>query len=132
MKNMSLKMKLISLILVALVLISAVLTKLAESQMREQNSVAIQSRLDGVADASIQGIERWLNLQRSIVNTVTAYANPADRQKALKQAELSGKFDLVYIGTPSGDMIRSTPRPRKGYDPRVRPWYKAAVAAQTS
>lgn len=129
MKNMSLKMKLISLILVALVLISAVLTKLAESQMREQNSVAIQSRLDGVADASIQGIERWLNLQRSIVNTVTAYANPADRQKALKQAELSGKFDLVYIGTPSGDMIRSTPRPRKGYDPRVRPWYKAAVAA---
>ncbi|MCG7499786.1 methyl-accepting chemotaxis protein [Vibrio sp. Of7-15] len=129
MKNMSLKMKLISLILVALVLISAVLTKVAESQMREQNSIAIQSRLDGVADASIQGIERWLNLQRSIVSTVTEYSSPEDRSKALKQAELSGKFDLVYIGTPSGEMIRSTPRPRKGYDPRVRPWYKAAVAA---
>ncbi|MEJ2765552.1 methyl-accepting chemotaxis protein [Photobacterium sp. MCCC 1A19761] len=126
MKNISLQKKLTALLFIALLVIASVLTQLAGSRLSDQQQTAIQSRVAGIADASIQGIKRWMDIQQSIVDTVIRYSAPEQRERSLKQAELSGKFELVYIGTPTGEMIRSTPNNRVGYDPRVRPWYQAA------
>jgi len=55
-----------------------------------------------------------------------------DMKPVLDQAQEAGKLDDMYVGEPSGKMTqfsRSTPVP-PGYNPTVRPWYKAASDSQ--
>ncbi|MGL4205135.1 MAG: methyl-accepting chemotaxis protein [Aeromonadaceae bacterium] len=92
-----------------------------------------------VAEVQINGLKNWLDTSATIVSSTkigfitTAeeeFAKSNNAKNALLQAAHSGKFDMIYIGTNKGEMIVSNDwEAPAGYDPRQRPWYQGAIAA---
>jgi len=84
-----------------------------------------------VADVQINGLKNWLDTSASIVASAKlGFVKGQDPRPALAQAAKAGKFDMIYVGTSKGEMIVSNDwKAPDGYDPRQRPWYQDAIAA---
>lgn len=84
-------------------------------------------------------MKNWLDTSATIVSSTKVgfvstveeeFAKSNNAKHALLQAANSGKFDMIYVGTNKGEMIVSNDwNAPAGYDPRQRPWYQGAVAA---
>lgn len=85
-----------------------------------------------VAQVQINGLKSWLDTSAAIVSSAQkGFAGAGKPEIALAQAAQAGHFDMIYVGTDQGQMIASTPdwKAPDGYDPRQRPWYQDATAA---
>ena len=85
-----------------------------------------------VAQVQINGLKSWLDTSAAIVSSAQkGFAGAGKPEMALAQAAQAGHFDMIYVGTDQGHMIASTPdwKAPDGYDPRQRPWYQDATAA---
>ncbi len=84
-------------------------------------------------------MKNWLDTSATIVSSTKVgfvstaeedFAKSKNAKHALLQAANSGKFDMIYVGTNKGEMIVSNDwTAPAGYDPRQRPWYQGAIAA---
>ena len=84
-------------------------------------------------------MKNWLDTSATIVSSTKVgfvstaeedFAKSKNAKHALLQAANSGKFDMIYVGTNKGEMIVSNDwNAPAGYDPRQRPWYQGAIAA---
>ena len=84
-------------------------------------------------------MKNWLDTSATIVSSTQVgfvstaeedFAKSKNAKHALLQAANSGKFDMIYVGTNKGEMIVSNDwTAPAGYDPRQRPWYQGAIAA---
>lgn len=85
-----------------------------------------------VAQVQINGLKSWLDISAAIVSSAQkGFAGTEKPEIALAQAAQAGHFDMIYVGTDQGQMIASMPdwKAPDGYDPRQRPWYQDAIAA---
>ncbi len=84
-----------------------------------------------VAEVQINALKSWLDTSAAIVDSaIQGFSQGQDPRPALAQAAKGGKFDMIYAGTNKGEMIVSNDwSAPEGYDPRQRPWYKDAIAA---
>ena len=101
------------------------------SGLTEEANRSTQQLASSLTQSNISTISQWLDSKTKIVQaSIDSFNQNAEPTAALAQAIASGDFDLVYAGTRQGDMITGTPVDfPAGYDPRQRPWYKDATAA---
>lgn len=78
--------------------------------------------------------ELWLNQQMRILDATAASVSLQDvginseTLDLLRMAMKAGHFSDVYIGLTNGVLIDGADwPPPKGYDPRIRPWYRRAL-----
>ncbi|MCA1907788.1 MAG: methyl-accepting chemotaxis protein [Magnetospirillum sp.] len=95
----------------------------------------IENQIQAAGTSAADGIQKWLDgrmlLMRIVAEDITA-ATPDHFTKVISRTILRQTFSEVYFGGHS-DGHFTTFNPAElpaGYDPRVRPWYKAAVAAK--
>ncbi|GAL33912.1 methyl-accepting chemotaxis protein [Vibrio maritimus] len=128
--NLSLRQKLIAATLSAVIIMALALTILSANQLSSQTNAAIAARANNVSYAAVEGIKNWIDIRKDIASAFNGFADQEDKVPYLQQARIAGGFDDIFFGTPEGDMYRSHPeRNRADYDPRTRPWYQDAKAA---
>lgn len=126
----SLKTKIL-VVSTAILMSSVVLTSAINYVVVESsNEDAIVSRTD--SDLKLYGgsIETWMKTNFTMVESAANQlkADNPDMTRILIQTAQSGNFLSSYFGSATGRMTSSTGWiPDASYDPRVRPWYKAAV-----
>ena len=86
--------------------------------------------------AAADGIQKWLQgrlmLMRATAEDIATQEDPQALLTQFRHKLLADTFADVYLGVESsGVMLDGPGEPLPaGYDPRKRPWYKAATAAQ--
>lgn len=94
----------------------------------------LESYLDEMGEITAHNIQNWLSGRILLVEgAAQTIANDSTDERViqlLEQRALTSTFNFVYLGDQDGQF---TMRPEDDmpadYDPRVRPWYKDAVAA---
>jgi methyl-accepting chemotaxis protein len=94
----------------------------------------LESYLQEMGNVTASNIQNWLSgrilLVESAAQTIVNDSSPDRVVKLLEQKALTSSFAFTYLGTESGDFtMRPDEEMPADYDPRVRPWYKDAMAA---
>ncbi|NRD75705.1 methyl-accepting chemotaxis protein [Shewanella sp. VB17] len=130
MKDYSLKKKILFSVVIALSLVTVLLSWRSYSSQKlllEQTSLEQVQRL---ADQQAHNIQQWFIARKNMIKALAAQTLDAP-VGPLKQALVSGDFELTYFGTSDGVMHDSDPSiNRDGYDPRSRGWYQEAMTKQ--
>lgn len=130
MNSYSLKKKILLAVVLALTVVIALLSWRSYST---QKALLLQSSIAQVDQAGEQQaiqIKQWLADRQRVIASVAAKVE-GDTLNALQQAQVSGDFQLTYLGNNNGVMTDSDPSiDRTGYDPRTRPWYHQSQQAR--
>ena len=97
----------------------------------------LESYLDEMGEITAQNIQNWLAgrlvLLESVSQTIASESSSEAVRALVKQPALSATFLFTYFGRNDGEYIAFPPSELPtGYDPRQRPWFKAAVAARST
>lgn len=124
-------------VLIALLLmVISILTWVTYYSTKIITTKTVRNHQQRIVSQAAKTVELWLSQHLRIIQA-TAEAveqipvgNNPDTLRFLQMAMMAGNFSDVYIGLKDGTMIDGAKwSPPKGYDPRVRPWYKTAVQA---
>ncbi|HEH9399863.1 TPA: methyl-accepting chemotaxis protein [Aeromonas sobria] len=129
--NLSIKNKLVLAIGIIILVITGLQVWYNTTQMRAETRRLVWNSIETASVSYVHGISRWLDARSAIVTGVKdAFLLEDEPLTYMLQAEKTGKFDLIFVGTENGKMIQShhTELPT-GYDPRQRPWYQDTMAA---
>lgn len=127
---LTLKQKLTGACLAAVVVMASSLTWLAADQLSDQTQSGIYARVNSLSLTATAGISSWISIRSNIAHSFHDYDDQKDIVPFLQLARKAGGFDDIFLGTTTGNMLRSHPeRQLAGYDPRTRPWYRDAVNA---
>lgn len=91
----------------------------------EENVFEILTR---TGDNTSRFVENWFSVKRQMVSgSGQSLQTSGDVMNTIRQGQLAGKFEIMYVGTASGEMITypAIDLPAD-YDPRTRPWYREA------
>lgn len=115
----------------ALIITTIVLTSISHLKVTEETQKMIASNTNNYIKLASQDIGSWLDSRKSAISSLSVALSTTkdmdDILRHLKQSKQASGFDLVYLGLANGDMYRNTGfNTVKGYDPRVRGWYKLA------
>ncbi|NRD75706.1 methyl-accepting chemotaxis protein [Shewanella sp. VB17] len=128
MKAYSLKKKILFSVVIALSLVTVLLSWRSYSSQKlllEQTSLEQVQRL---GKQQAHNIQQWFLARTNMIKALAAQTLDAP-VGPLKQALVSGDFELTYFGASDGVMHDSDPSiNRDGYDPRRRGWYQEAMA----
>ncbi len=119
----------------AIVLASFVLFSLYNDRYQENAiAVRVESQTRELSGAAIGSIRNWLSgrilLVENLAQNLPGYRNPDDIRPLLKRTSLADTFFSIYYGQADGVHTNHSGRALSaGYDPRQRPWYRAATAA---
>lgn len=129
--KLSLKNKIIAATTLAIVLGSGIGVYTAYKIQYKRTEVATDGHMEKASVALNNSFSDWVENKRAITNAVPEGLSGQPLVDALIQARISGKFDDIYFGTPTGEMTRSRPeRNKASYDPRTRPWYISTMDAR--
>ncbi|NYS61187.1 methyl-accepting chemotaxis protein [Vreelandella salicampi] len=100
------------------------------STVKHHNNAQISRNLNAVVNGNTQALNEWFNARRSMLKSMDEAAQSDDPRAALRQLTTSGDFMATYIGyADTGETIFFNGwQPPSNFDPRERPWYKAAVS----
>jgi methyl-accepting chemotaxis protein len=104
---------------------------------RQATRSEIERYLSNVGSATSGSIKNWLGgrvaLNQSVAQGVANFGEPSQVMSLLQQKVFVDSFQSTYLGEKDGRFTMWPPSDMpKDYDPRVRPWYKDAVAAGNS
>lgn len=128
----SLKVRLIVVIAVLVTTLTLILTISSYLRMRSQIEADLNNEMRGVAAGYNAVLSNWIHINLSLVDSLAKnLGNGADLQSSLTMMREGGNFLSVYQGQPDKQFtnIPADPPPA-GFDPTVRPWYKAALEAK--
>ncbi len=128
----SLKVRLIVVIAVLVTALTLILTVSSYVRMRSQIETDLNNEMRGVATGYNAVLSNWIQINLSLVDSLAkSLGNGADLQTSLTMMREGGNFLSVYQGQPDKQFtnIPADPPPA-GFDPTVRPWYKAALEAK--
>jgi methyl-accepting chemotaxis protein len=97
----------------------------------------IISELDASVSSHVNRFDGWLVGKTNSLQMAAGTINAIMGETDLQAVQLSGyKVDKdisdLYLGTPDGKIVDGSGwNPPAGFDPRTRPWYKAATQANT-
>lgn len=136
MKNWSLRSKLLLTTTLCLVVLTSAMLWLSLSSLRSNIDETLDRDVDLFATAFATSVSNWMEDRRNSLKQVAQVIPQNPDVEPYKFLDLVNKglaFSLVYYGTEEGEMLRSDPTITvDGYDPRVRSWYKGAMANQGS
>ncbi|ENO15885.2 HAMP domain-containing protein [Marinobacter nanhaiticus D15-8W] len=136
MKNWSLRSKLLLTSMLCLVVLTTAMLWLSLSSLRSNIDETLDRDVDLFATAFATNVSNWMEDRRNSLKQVAQVIpqNPdIEPYKFLDLVNQGLAFSIVYYGTEEGEMLRSDPTITvEGYDPRVRSWYKGAMANQGS
>lgn len=132
---MTLKNKVLAVVLLPVLLITLVLTFISYNDLKKEIVSSASTDTHRVASDVSSNIQAWLQNKTRVVES---FANQSSDQENLlpflKQAEKSGGFDVFYLGQSNGkaifsDEVIQKDLDSKGFNPTTRPWYLEAKAA---
>ncbi len=128
----SLKSRLIFAIASLITICTVILTIGSYIRMKSQIEAGLANEVRGVAAGYDAILGNWIQVNTSMVASLAnAVGNGADLTTSLTMTRTGGSFLSVYLGTPDKTFTNNPPNPPPaGYDPTVRPWYKAAMDAK--
>ena len=129
MKIHSLKYKMLLPVIAAIGLVILLLSWQSYVKLKASTEAASYTLVRSIGNKGADNIRDTLNSKRRTVAALAAQIG-GNIPQALLQAQQSGDFSLAYYGEQNGVMHDAIPKDRSNYDPRVRPWYKEASAAQ--
>lgn len=135
MKNLSLRFKLLLTSTLCLIILTATLLWLSLSSLSANIKQTLDHDVDLFATAFAERVGAWLDDRRNSIKEVALAIpqNPNVEPYQFLDLVVQGlQLSLAYYGTEQGEMYRSTRTDIEGYDPRVRSWYKGAMANQGS
>lgn len=126
---MSLKQRLLALVVAMIMLVIAALSGIAYWQMRIQIVDGVNKEIEASVRGNREALSRWIAQRRDAIeaaaNRLTSEGDPLPFLNAGKDA---GRFDQTFAGYGDKRMIYNLAekKPPEGYDPTARPWYKLA------
>lgn len=125
----SLSTRLTVFLAVILAVSGMLLTTFAYLNMRSEMLAELAREVDAVGEQQNYTISGWLAAKRRVIAATVPAVFEADVRPILKRAAVAGGFTNVYVAYPDGRFLQSmdTAMP-PGFDPKVRPWYKAVMA----
>ena len=129
----TLKTRLLLSSLFAVLITVAVLVSISSYFIRNNALENTQHEIDQLANTFAEGIGLWMQDRKMAITSLkkTIEADPnVQITPYLLQAHNGMGFALTYFGDEQGNMYRQDPALNTAnYDPRVRPWYMDAKAA---
>ncbi|WP_086481634.1 methyl-accepting chemotaxis protein [Oceanospirillum sanctuarii] len=132
---MTLKNKVLAVVLLPVLLITLTLTFISYKDLKKELVKSVSTDTQRVVnDASIT-IQGWMKHKADVAESfATQSADQDNILPFLQQAQKSGSYDVFYFGAATGratfsDVGIQKILDEKGFDPTVRPWYKAAQSA---
>ena len=130
--NSSLKNRLIIVIATLVTVCAVLLTFGSYVKMKSQIETDLNNEIRGVASGYNALLSNWIQTNLSMMESLAkGLGDGADLQASLTMMRAGGNFLSVYQGQPDKQFtnIPADPPPA-GFDPTVRPWYKAAIDAK--
>lgn len=129
----TLKTRLLFSSLSAVLITVAVLVSISSYFIRNNALENTRHEIDQLANTFAQGIGLWMQDRKTAITSLkkTIEADPSVQVTPyLLQAHNAMGFALTYFGDEQGEMYRQDPALNTAnYDPRIRPWYMDAKAA---
>lgn len=100
------------------------------SFMKKQSEESLKSEVESSLALMSKGINEWKDAKSNVVNAGSkSFVQGKDLYETLEQGKESGDFIYMYMGVAEGKMhIFPKVDLPPDYDPRIRPWYKGAMA----
>lgn len=94
----------------------------------------LESSIQQSGDLTASSVQSWLGgrilVLESLAQNITHQGSNADLAGLVDQPAFTSNFQFTYVGSTNGVFTqRPDAKMPDGYDPRQRPWYKQAVAA---
>lgn len=100
------------------------------STVKHHNNAQVSRNLNAVVNGNTQALNEWFNARYTMLASMEHATESNDPLPALRQLADAGDFMTAYIAYPSTSegIFSDGWQPPSDYDPRERPWYKAAVS----
>lgn len=102
----------------------------------QRNSIKqnLESSVQQAGELTSTSVQNWLSgrilVLESLAQNIAHQGAKADYSGLVSQPAFTSNFQFTYMGEANGTFTqRPDAKMPDGYDPRQRPWYKAAVAA---
>ncbi|MDU1662532.1 MAG: cache domain-containing protein, partial [Stenotrophomonas maltophilia] len=94
----------------------------------------LESSIQQSGDLTASSVQNWLSgrvlVLENLAQNVAHQGSNADLPGLVDQPAFTSNFQFTYVGSTNGVFTqRPDAKMPDGYDPRQRPWYKQAVAA---
>ncbi|NWE15220.1 methyl-accepting chemotaxis protein [Pseudomonas yamanorum] len=94
----------------------------------------LESSIQQSGELTASSVQNWLSgrvlVLESLAQNVAHQGSAADLAGLVDQSAFTSNFQFTYVGSTNGVFTqRPDAKMPDGYDPRQRPWYKQAVAA---
>jgi len=94
----------------------------------------LESSVEQSGELTASSVQNWLSgrilVLENLGQNIAAQADTTEHGGLIGQPALTNNFQFTYLGQTSGTFTqRPDAKMPDGYDPRQRPWYKAAVTA---
>ncbi|WP_067099583.1 methyl-accepting chemotaxis protein [Marinomonas atlantica] len=126
---MTLRRKFSILVFGCAVLTAFVVCSISYVQLKSSIEQNIHNEISAIGNGQVEKVVEWASSKESAVAALASYLSSAEvSQLTLQQATDAGRFAISYFGSEQGVMLQSDPNDvlPSDYDPRKRPWYKAA------
>jgi PAS domain S-box-containing protein len=117
-----------------LMLVIIILAAITWNSTRIITERTVENHQQSIATELAKTVELWLKQHMNIIDATAralqeiSMGDTPETMRILQMATRAGNFADVYIGLPTGVIIVGTGWiPPKGYDPRIRPWFRKAV-----
>ncbi|BDM65607.1 methyl-accepting chemotaxis protein [Shewanella sp. NFH-SH190041] len=131
MSTLSLKQKILLPVTLALCLIILLLSWNGYHSQKQQLIKNSFNQIQRLGNLQAQQITSWLLSHRNVVSGLAESISNQNLLSSLRQAKISGQFQMTYYGQKDGQITNSNPSVKyANYDPRNRPWYQQAEQQQ--
>lgn len=134
--QLSFGQKLLIAFSVLLLLVMGAFTVANDLRLQNTTDTYVEALIDDAVAQSTSSIASWLNtrleMTEAAATALESVANDNDARTILQAITTGGGFRDVYVGRTDGYMLMKSEEANASlpadYDPRVRPWYKKAMA----
>ncbi|WP_425640962.1 methyl-accepting chemotaxis protein [Marinomonas gallaica] len=130
---MTLRRKFSMLVFGCAVLTAFVVCSISYIQLKSSIEQNIRNEISAIGNGQVEKVVEWTSSKEAAVSALANYLSTSEvSQQSLQQATEAGRFAIAYFGSEKGVMLQSDPNDilPSDYDPRKRPWYKAAKSKQ--
>ncbi|WPP42348.1 methyl-accepting chemotaxis protein [Paenibacillus hunanensis] len=135
---MSLKIKLILLVVCAVILIAVPVGGIALYAIKGEATQSVNNELKNTVEKAVNQTQGWINTNKKVIETMGSFIQdniPIDEVTAkqlsvYKNEYNGGNISDLYLGLKNNKMVDGSGWiPDAGYDLRVRPWYTSGKEA---